>query len=94
MGERGERLIVAASGSFVFAPRGIPHTLKNVGTTSARCLVIISPGGLEGFFAERDALQKELSITDPSYASRDKALSEKYGLEFSSDWLFSPKVRD
>src|SRR5262245_13996786 len=76
MGERGERLIVAASGSFVFAPRGIPHTLKNEGTTPARVLVIISPAGLERFFAERDALQKELPISDPSYSGRDKALSE------------------
>jgi len=94
MGERGERHIVAAAESFVFAPRGIPHTFKNVGTTPARVLVIISPAGLERFFAERDALQKDVPITDPSYPTRDKALSEKYGLEFSSDWSFSSKGRD
>ena len=94
IGERGERLIVAAPGSFVFGPRGIPHTLKNEGTTPARVLVIISPAGLERFFAEREALQKDLPITDPSFPSRDKALSEKYGLEFSSDWSFSPNAGD
>ena len=90
----GERIIVAAPGSFVFAPRGIPHTFKNVGTAPARYLVIISPAGLEKFFEERTALGKELPTTDPSYPGRYKALSEKYGLEYSSDWSFPPKARD
>ena len=94
IGERGERVIVAAPGSFVFAPRGIPHTFKNVGTSRARGLVIISPAGLEKFFDERNALRKELPATDPSYPGRDKALSEKYGLEYSSDWSFPPKAKD
>ncbi len=94
LGERGERLIVAGPGSFVFAPRGIPHTYKNVGTTPARALVIIPPAGLEQFFGERNALQKEVPTTDPSYAGRDKALSEKYGLEYNSDWSFPPKARE
>ena len=87
----GERRMVAAPGSFVFAPRGKPHTFKNVGTTPARVLVILAPAGLEKFFEEREALRKELATTDPSYPGRYKALAEKYGLEFSSDWSFPPK---
>ena len=90
----GERIIAAAPGSFLFAPRGIPHAFKNVGTTSARGLVIISPAGLEKFFDERRALSQELPTTDPAYAGRSKALNEKYGLEYSSDWSFPPKARD
>jgi quercetin dioxygenase-like cupin family protein len=94
IGARGERIIIAAPGSFVFAPRGIPHTFKNVGTTPARALVIISPAGLEKFFPERTALGKEVPTTDPSYPGRSKALEEKYGLEYSSDWSFPSKARD
>ena len=56
--------------------------------------MIISPAGLEKFFEERNAIGKELPTTDPSYAGRDKALSEKYGLEYSRDWSFPPKARD
>lgn len=93
IGERGERTFVATPGAFVFAPRGIPHAFRNVGTTPARALLIISPTGMEDFFEERAALRKEVPTTDPSYPSRDKALSEKYGLEYSSDW-FPPKPRD
>src|SRR5688572_4918382 len=29
----GKQVIQAAAGSFLFAPRGIPHTYRNVGTT-------------------------------------------------------------
>jgi quercetin dioxygenase-like cupin family protein len=93
IGERGERTFVATAGAFVFAPRGIPHTFRNVGTTPARLLLIISPTGMEDFFEERAALRKAIPTTDPSYPSRDKALSEKYGLEYSSDW-FPPKPGD
>jgi stage V sporulation protein G len=57
-------------------------------------LTIISPAGLEKFFEERNALQKELPTTDPSYPGRDKALSEKYDLEYSPDWSFPPKAKD
>jgi mannose-6-phosphate isomerase-like protein (cupin superfamily) len=87
----GERVMVAAPGAFVFAPRGIPHNYKNVGTTPAKALVIRAPAGLEKFFEEREALTKELPTTDPAYPGRYKALAEKYGLEYSSDWSFPPK---
>jgi quercetin dioxygenase-like cupin family protein len=85
----GERVMVAAPGAFVSAPRGIPHTFKNVGTTPAKVLVILAPAGLEKFFEEREALTKELATTDPAYSGRYKALAEKYGLEYSSDWSLS-----
>lgn len=90
----GKRFVVAGPGALVFAPRGIPHTFRNVGTTPARFLTVISPAGLEKFFEERTALSKELPTSDPSYPSTYKALTEKYGLEYSSDWSFSPTARD
>jgi quercetin dioxygenase-like cupin family protein len=51
----GTQVIKAGPGDFLFAPRNVPHTYKNVGTTPSRHLTIISPGGLESFFAERAA---------------------------------------
>lgn len=92
VGERGERVIAAGPGSVVFAPRGVPHAFKNVGTTPAKGLVVISPAGLEQFFGERRALEKEIPKTDAIYAARLKALEEKFGLEYSSDWSFPPKA--
>jgi|RhiMetdeSRZDD1v2_1073273.scaffolds.fasta_scaffold40644_3 mannose-6-phosphate isomerase-like protein (cupin superfamily) len=94
IGERGEQIIVAGPGATVFGPRGIPHTFRAVGTTPARYLTFISPAGFEKFFAERIALGKEVPTTDPSYAARYKVLTDKYGVEYSSDWSFPPMAKN
>lgn len=50
-----ERL--AGPGNSVFVPRGTEHTFVVVGTEPSRHLVILTPGGFEGFFAEMAAGQ-------------------------------------
>ena len=94
IGERGERTFVAGPGETVFGPRGIPHTFRAVGTIPARYVFVVAPAGLEKFFAERAALGKEIPTTDPSYAGRYKVLTDKYGMEYSSDWSFPPMVKN
>lgn len=42
----------AGPGETVFIPRGAPHTFRVVGDRPSRHLVILTPGGFEGFFAE------------------------------------------
>ena len=86
----GDRVILASAGSFVFAPRGIPHAYKNAGPTTSRHITIISPAGFKGFLEERNALRKALSTTDPTYKSKLKALSDKSGLEYNAEWSFPP----
>jgi quercetin dioxygenase-like cupin family protein len=46
----GERFGRAAAGSFVFIPRGTPHTFQNVGAGDARVLVLFTPAGMERLF--------------------------------------------
>ncbi len=48
----GDRTIRDTAGASAYAPRGILHTFKNVGTSSSRVLAVITPGGFEGFFLE------------------------------------------
>ena len=43
---KGERTVRAGVGGFVFIPRGVVHGFKNVGQEPARCLGIVTPGGL------------------------------------------------
>ena len=43
---KGERTVRAGVGGFVFIPRGVVHGFKNVGQKPARCLGIVTPGGL------------------------------------------------
>ncbi|NKB71702.1 MAG: cupin domain-containing protein [Candidatus Latescibacteria bacterium] len=90
----GDRVISASAGSFIFAPRGIPHAYKNAGTTPSRHITIIAPAGFKRFLDERNALRKELSATDPAYPGRLKALTDKYGLEYNADWAFPPVAEE
>jgi mannose-6-phosphate isomerase-like protein (cupin superfamily) len=43
---KGEHTVRAGTGEFVFIPRGVVHGFKNVGQKPARCLGIVTPGGL------------------------------------------------
>jgi quercetin dioxygenase-like cupin family protein len=47
----GDRLISSTGpGSFVFIPRGLPHTWQVIGDQSGKMLVTFFPAGMEGFF--------------------------------------------
>jgi mannose-6-phosphate isomerase-like protein (cupin superfamily) len=50
------------AGTFVFAPRGLPHRFKNIGTAPGRVLFAFTPAGIEEFFRELGS-QSELSPT-------------------------------
>lgn len=45
-----DRVDEATEGSFVFIPRGLPHTWEGRGDEAVRMLVLIAPAGLESFF--------------------------------------------
>ena len=40
----------AATGSYVYVPRGVPHAFVNSGDAPARILVSFTPSGIEAFF--------------------------------------------
>ena len=44
----------AGPGSFVFLPRGLPHTFRAIDETASG-LLIVTPGGLDEYFAELHA---------------------------------------
>lgn len=46
--EAGSEVVEAGPGDFVFGPRDVPHRYK-VGSSGARMLFILTPGGFEGF---------------------------------------------
>jgi quercetin dioxygenase-like cupin family protein len=48
---RGDDEFVAGPGSWVWQPRGVPHSFK-VESEGARALVIFTPGGLERMFED------------------------------------------
>jgi len=79
----GDQVFEADSGSFVFAPRGIPHTFT-VDTEPTRVLVFASPAGFEHFCLELgqpatdDRRPADLSLPIPEVLG---PIAERYGIE-------------
>jgi quercetin dioxygenase-like cupin family protein len=55
----GDRMVSGPPGTFVFVPRGTPHTFQNVGEAPARMLIHFTPSGMEQFFEEFAELPAE-----------------------------------
>lgn len=79
----GDDVLEATSGSFVYAPRGIPHTFT-VDTEPTRVLVFASPGGFEHFAIELgqeaagDDPPVDLSVPPPEVLG---PVAARYGIE-------------
>jgi mannose-6-phosphate isomerase-like protein (cupin superfamily) len=56
----GANHVSGSRGTFVFAPRGLPHRFKNIGTAPGRILIGFTPAGIESYFREV-AAQTEFS---------------------------------
>jgi quercetin dioxygenase-like cupin family protein len=80
----GGETIVASAGTFVFGPKGIPHTFM-VSSDEARFLLVTEPGGFERFvraFAEpARALTIPPPVSAPPDMARLAALAAENGLE-------------
>ncbi len=50
------RTLTATAGHFITAPKGVPHSYKNIGTTPARMLALFVPAGIENFFEDLSRL--------------------------------------
>jgi mannose-6-phosphate isomerase-like protein (cupin superfamily) len=72
----------AGPGSFVYLPRGLPHTFR-VDTGPGRLLELVQPGGHEHFYVEggRPATDDTIPAFDPRDLERVGGLYPKYRLE-------------
>jgi mannose-6-phosphate isomerase-like protein (cupin superfamily) len=73
----GDSAIDGEAGSFVFAPRGVPHTFARQPGEDLKMLLVIAPAGLERFFDDVSRLA-EAEQQDPSVLS---TLAANYGVE-------------
>lgn len=85
--EAGGKTLNASSGDFVYLPRGMAHSFKNTGNADAKFLVVVTPAGLENFFAETFDPATDRSSRPPlateALVARLLAAAPRYGLEFS-----------
>jgi mannose-6-phosphate isomerase-like protein (cupin superfamily) len=73
LGDSEHRL---APGEGIFAPRGVPHAQRRVREGEGRILLVVSPGGFEGFFRRLSAAEEAGNLDAAAYA----AASEEFGI--------------
>jgi quercetin dioxygenase-like cupin family protein len=73
----GGQRIRAPGGTFVFGPRGVAHSFRNIGATPARMLIVTQPAGIEKFFEELG----RLASSGPPELLQVTALAASYGIE-------------
>jgi quercetin dioxygenase-like cupin family protein len=90
----GDQSFDAAAGSFVFLPRGIPHTFLVRGDSPARVLIQLQPAGGEGYFIEigRPADTEGLPAPGPIDFAEIERVGAKYQIEIVGPPL-SPEGR-
>jgi quercetin dioxygenase-like cupin family protein len=83
--EVGGAIYPAPAGTFVFAPRGVPHRFVGVGDAPARVLVVAQPSGMARFFADigRELPDRRTPPLEPTQEDIAKLLATapKYGIE-------------
>jgi mannose-6-phosphate isomerase-like protein (cupin superfamily) len=81
-----ERVVQAEAGDFVHIPAGTVHCFTNTGSSTARLLLIFSPGGMERFFEETLEQVTDRSAPQPDnmgeVVARYVEAAPRHGLEF------------
>lgn len=75
----GDNRFEAGPGSFVWAPRGVPHTFANLTEAPVRVIGMIVPSGLEKMFIEQAKYFSEL--TGPPDPERVDEIGSRYGVK-------------
>lgn len=81
----GGELIQAPTGSFVFGPRGVPHTFAVTSPEPARFLLVTEPAGFEDFMRALSVPAESRTIpptsTEPPDVERLSSTAAEYGIE-------------
>ena len=73
----GETSRTIAPGGIAFVPRGVAHTFANPADEPVTMLIVMTPGGFEGYFQEMASLVESGRIADPDAVA---ALQSRYDL--------------
>jgi mannose-6-phosphate isomerase-like protein (cupin superfamily) len=65
-------------GETAFGPHGVPHAQRRVVQGTGRILIVVTPGGFEGFFRELADADRRGELGPDAYA----AASQKFGISW------------
>ncbi len=76
----GGEVVLAAEGSYVIKPRGVPHAFYNAGAGTVRVMELLTPGdSFEGYFDEYEEIASQKSSNEEHRKARAE-LGERYGI--------------
>ncbi len=84
----GDQEIMATRGTYIFKPRGVPHTFWNPTDQPARLLEIICPAGFENYFVD---ISRGVAAGMRPGSPEHLAISERYHEQEFGDWI--PELR-
>jgi mannose-6-phosphate isomerase-like protein (cupin superfamily) len=84
----GDEIFQVGAGSYVFLPRGVPHTLRVDGDSPAHMLTMLSPGGGEAFFVEGGRPAESATLPPPG--APDLARLGRVAHQFGSEFVGPP----
>jgi mannose-6-phosphate isomerase-like protein (cupin superfamily) len=88
----GDEIATAGPGTYVYKPKGIPHTFWNAGPAPARLIEIIWPAGFEHYFAKMgEAVRTAASPAE--FGARAMQLRADYQLGLLPEWIEELKGR-
>lgn len=73
----GARVDLGPDGTLI-VPRGAVHRFENIGTTVGRLMVVVTPGGFEGFFPA-------VAENPPASPQAMEALARRFHLRFAAE---------
>lgn len=80
----GDEETVFEKGSFVYVPKGMLHTFRNIGEQQGRLLVTVTPAGLEEFFYAVGSPARDTNTPpgfDPAVIDKVLQLAKAYHME-------------
>lgn len=87
----GGQVISAPAGSFVYGPRGIPHTFE-VTSPEARFLLVVEPAGFEAFMRAAGEPARSLTLPPPPSSPPDPAQLAAAAAEYGIEILGPPGI--
>ena len=81
----------AGAGEFVLVPRGVVHSFRNLGTTPARFLAIVTPGGLhEKYLSESGQPAESETLPPPPEGPPDVERLRQIARRYHTEMLPPP----
>jgi mannose-6-phosphate isomerase-like protein (cupin superfamily) len=82
----GDKKYSLASGESYFAPRNVPHRLRNLSQTPARALMVTTPGGFDGFISQAgirliEGVTPPVELPTPDQMAKLLKLAERFGIK-------------